>query len=620
LGKGSFGEVWSAENASGFRAALKFVQLSDGSAEVEAKALDIIKRLGHPNLVHTFDAQKIADFLVIFMELADGTLLDAINPGSNQESPAVSRDQLLSYFEDAARAIDYLSEVRHCIGAREPVAVQHCDIKPANLLVIGGSAKVADFSLAQLRQHTITVGKAQGTLAFAAPEFFNRQISRSSDQYSLAVSYCQLRGGRRPFTGYEPQLIHAHLFDPPDLTMLPEEERAVVGKALAKNPTDRWPSCVEFVRQVRESASSSPRQAGRTVGKPRPASTAQRKPASTPVHRVPPGAPTAIATAAPVSSSIKSGAPAMVSRTCGSEAAASVSTVVPVPARPIRLIDSITAAREEQTGWAQVVETNPGWINDIGIEFRLIPPGRFRMGAASDDAAAHANEHPRRTAVISQPLWVATFPLTNAIVRQFLETALPDENAEIARLLKDRSFASDCRRGVADDLVPAVDLSVYDAEAICAWMGRGDGRHYRLPTEAEWEYFARSGSSEPYWWGKSSDQATEHAVFAATAPASPDNKRANTWHIIDVLGNVAEWTSSVYGPLDRSSPLEASKASNSDRVIRGGSWRDRRPEDLRLSRRSALFAGARVNHLGARVVCDWQSPGRVDVEAQAPIL
>jgi hypothetical protein len=88
------------------------------------------------------------------------------------------------------------------------------------------------------------------TMAYAAPEFFQGQTSNHSDQYSLAVTYCQLRGGRLPFAGTPAQIVAGHLQQPPDLSMLPEAEQPAVARALAKNPAERWPNCRAFVQAL----------------------------------------------------------------------------------------------------------------------------------------------------------------------------------------------------------------------------------------------------------------------------------------------------------------------------------------------------------------------------------
>jgi WD40 repeat protein len=88
------------------------------------------------------------------------------------------------------------------------------------------------------------------TALYAAPEFFQGKTSQHSDQYSLAVTYCQLRGGRLPFSGDPAQVMAGHLHGQPDLTMLPESERPAVARALAKDPGQRWPSCTAFVQAL----------------------------------------------------------------------------------------------------------------------------------------------------------------------------------------------------------------------------------------------------------------------------------------------------------------------------------------------------------------------------------
>ena len=147
--------------------------------------------------------------------------------------------------------LDYLNEPRHPSEGAEPVGIQHRDVKPQNLLLVGGSVKIADFGLARILEHTQTSHTGSMTPAYAAPEFFKKQTSSQSDQYSLAVAYCHLRGGRLPFTGGMAEVIAGHLLEPPDLTMLPEGEREVAARALAKEPKDRWDSCRAFVEALR---------------------------------------------------------------------------------------------------------------------------------------------------------------------------------------------------------------------------------------------------------------------------------------------------------------------------------------------------------------------------------
>src|SRR5262249_15479001 len=165
-------------------------------------------------------------------ELADTSLLGRLKETQGQGRSGLPRDELLEYLREAAKGLDHLHK-HH---------VQHRDIKPHNLLLVGDSVKVADFGLAKLLEHSVTSNTGAMTMAYAAPECFNGQTSRHSDQYSLAVTYCQLRGGELPFTGTPQQLTIGHIMHAPDLSMLPEEERPAVAKALAKKPEERRPA------------------------------------------------------------------------------------------------------------------------------------------------------------------------------------------------------------------------------------------------------------------------------------------------------------------------------------------------------------------------------------------
>src|SRR5262249_23260420 len=89
-----------------------------------------------------------------------------------------------------------------------------------------------------------------GTLAYAAPEVFQRRLSEWTDQYSLAMTYCQLRGGQLPFTDTPSSIRHTYVRPAPDLSMLSEAERPVIARALAAVPQNRWPSCVELMTQL----------------------------------------------------------------------------------------------------------------------------------------------------------------------------------------------------------------------------------------------------------------------------------------------------------------------------------------------------------------------------------
>ena len=237
LGQGGFGEVWRASGPGGFDVALKFLRLGEASGTTELKALQAVKGIRHPNLLSVFGVWEKDGFLVIAMELADRSLLDRLKEAVKQGLPGIPTSELLDYLHDTARGLDFLNEKN----------IQHRDVKPHNLFLYGRGVKVADFGLAKVLEQSLVSASTKMTPAYAAPEFLNGQASRWSDQYSLAVTYCQLRTNRLPFVGTVMEILTGHMTRTPDLAMLPPAERPIVARALAKEPNQRWPSCRAFI-------------------------------------------------------------------------------------------------------------------------------------------------------------------------------------------------------------------------------------------------------------------------------------------------------------------------------------------------------------------------------------
>jgi serine/threonine protein kinase len=250
LGKGGFAEVWKAEGPQG-PVALKFIAQTDDAARVERRSLAVIKHLEHPNLLRTYETWQVNGFFVVAMELADNTLMDRWRREQAAGGVGIPRDELLRYLREAAEGIDFLQK-RY---------IQHRDIKPQNLFLVGDTLKVGDFGLMRLLAHSITGHSGCLTLFYAPPEFFEGKTTRQSDVYSLAVTYCQMRGGRLPFEGSAAAMVAAHLRRAPDLSMLPPAERPVVEKALSKRPDERWPTCRAFVEALTNPPKLLPRRA-----------------------------------------------------------------------------------------------------------------------------------------------------------------------------------------------------------------------------------------------------------------------------------------------------------------------------------------------------------------------
>jgi hypothetical protein len=250
LGSGGFGEAWNCEAPGGLFKAIKFVfgnlnslDVDGARAEQELKALNRVKEVRHPFVLSMDRIEVVEGELVIVMELADKNLHDAFQECLSAGLVGIPRDTLLRYIRDAAEALDHMNE-KH--------GLQHLDIKPRNLFLVSDRVKVADFGLVKHLERSGASGILGGvTPLYAAPETFTGGISERSDQYSLAVVYQELLTGQRPFTGKNArQLCHQHLNEPPELRALPEAERAVVARALEKDPAKRFPNCLAFVRAL----------------------------------------------------------------------------------------------------------------------------------------------------------------------------------------------------------------------------------------------------------------------------------------------------------------------------------------------------------------------------------
>ena len=263
LGAGGAGEVWRAIGPGGVSLALKFIRVgaqeglleSRSDASIRAlrrrslRSLELTRDVRHAHLLPIYGAWLSGDLLIIAMELADGTLMDRCNAAVAQGEPGIPFPELIEAMRQAAWGIDFLNNPRPDPEGRAGPGVQHRDIKPENLLVAGGAVKVGDFGLAKLLEDAHSQTHSM-TPAYAAPEFFHGRLSRWSDQYSLAVTYCRLRGGRPPYLGSHVQVMMGHLHEEPDLSMIPIAERAAVRRALSKTPEDRWPNCRAFVEAI----------------------------------------------------------------------------------------------------------------------------------------------------------------------------------------------------------------------------------------------------------------------------------------------------------------------------------------------------------------------------------
>jgi len=285
LGRGGFGEVWKCEAPGGLHKAIKFVHgglhaLDDrGPAEEELRAIERVKSIRHPFLLSMERVERVGNELVIVLELADRSLGDVFRAEREVGKVGIERDRLLAYLREAAEALDVLNQ-QH--------GLQHLDVKPQNLFLISNHVKVGDFGLVSHLKASGNLGLGAITPLYASPEVFQGKISPHSDQYSLAIVYMELLTGQLPFKGKNArQLMLQHVQEPPDLSALPESDRAAIAQALAKEPEKRFASCSDLIQALASGVTDITLISGidtRTGPMPR---TVRTKPSEAPRPRVP---------------------------------------------------------------------------------------------------------------------------------------------------------------------------------------------------------------------------------------------------------------------------------------------------------------------------------------------
>lgn len=209
-----------------------------------------------------------------------------------------------------------------------------------------------------------------------------------------------------------------------------------------------------------------------------------------------------------------------------------------------------------------------------------VPRGSFVMGSPEGEPGRNPYEGPQRT--VSVP----------AFAIGVYEVTLAEWNACAA------DGVCQEKRGAGDSF-PALGLSWRDAEGFANWLTRKTGRKYRLPTEAEWEYAARAGSTSAYWWGDRYD-ASKVSTREAHAVGSG---AANAFGLYDVIGNAREWVADCYVNNFTAAPTDGSAVRDGDcgrRVIRGGGWSSS-AADMRIANRSRIDAGGRAQYMGVRL-------------------
>lgn len=614
LGEGGMGRVFKARQLHLDRiVALKVIHRErlakpDGlhRFQREARAL---ARLVHPNIVTIHHAAEHAGIYFLAMEYVAGVDLARC---VKQRGPL-----------PVALACEYVRQAALGLQHAFEHGLVHRDIKPANLLLsspltpggngvagddpspplsprgrgVGGEGgmgvvKILDLGLARLHateegpsSMLTQEGAVMGTLDFLAPEqaLDAHRVDIRADLYSLGCTLYYLLTGRVPFPGGSAaEKIHKHQAEWP----VPAEElrpevpagvAALLRKLLAKRPEQRYQTPGEVAAALlpfcpaplAESVTDTPADSGERAA-PKPARPGVRFFRTARLLGARPGARWA-AIAGMILLAFLLGL--LLGRSGR-----------PTPAVPQERI-----------------------TNTLGMKLVHIPAGKFIMGSGSEPP-----EGPEHVVEITRPFYIGATEVTVGQFRQFAQATgykTEAEKARDARTWQKPGFEQ------ADDH-PVVLVSWNDAQEFCNWLSAKEGEIYRLPTEAEWEYCCRAGTTTAYCFGDDASDLKEYGWYEQNAGnrTHPVGKlKPNAWGLYDVHGNAWEWCQDWYATdyYVRSPRQDPEGPGTGDmRVLRGGGWSQNVMICRAADRHKGNAPSARDRHIGFRVLMR-SDPSRV---------
>jgi formylglycine-generating enzyme required for sulfatase activity len=252
-----------------------------------------------------------------------------------------------------------------------------------------------------------------------------------------------------------------------------------------------------------------------------------------------------------------------------------------------------------------------------GQQYAWIAPGNFRMGCSIGEGECLEGEQPVREVTITKGFWLEQTTATMRTWRKYRSAT----GAASLPAIDDHGHKLDDAH--ADDDMPVNGLTWQEATHLCAWAGG------RLPTEAEWEYAARAGTTSVRygeldsiaWYGSNSGKhrldseklweadRRKYAVMLLENDNNPHavgRKQPNAWNLYDMLGNVWQWTADWYDPgyyAHAENPNPLGPPTGKLKVLRGGSWGEV-PRTVRVSIRGRDEPEGRSSTFGVR--CLWQ--------------
>jgi formylglycine-generating enzyme required for sulfatase activity len=268
----------------------------------------------------------------------------------------------------------------------------------------------------------------------------------------------------------------------------------------------------------------------------------------------------------------------------------------------------------------------------------VVPTGKYMMGAPDNEQGRSDSQTPQHEVALSQGFALSQTDITVGQFREFVRASgykpdsvtiggasVYDESSGVMRDDSSATWESDYAGHRAANNLPVVNISWNDANAYVQWLSRRTGKHYRLPSEAEFEYALRGGTTTRYWWGTGTPKSKVENL-TGSLDRSPSGRRwshafqgysdgywgpapvmtfaPNAFGLFDVDGNVSEWMGDCWHDNYVRAPVDGSAWVNpgcSSRVIRGGSWGSS-PEQVDSAYRQGAEASVRSGRVGFRIL------------------
>lgn len=211
-----------------------------------------------------------------------------------------------------------------------------------------------------------------------------------------------------------------------------------------------------------------------------------------------------------------------------------------------------------------------------------IPAGSFEMGSANTEVKRDVDEGPQKKIQVDA-FWMSAYEVTRDQFDIFLKDDQTSMNSDVDAITRPSPQYVDLSWGMGKEGgYPANSMSQRAAIMYCRWLYQKTGIFYRLPTEAEWEYACRAGTTTAYFFGNDKSKLSEYAWDLESGDDKYEKvgqKKANPWGLYDILGNLMEWTLDHYDPeryakIDENAknPVTEVNSSKYPKVLRGGSF------------------------------------------------